>query len=76
MIGGAETVSRGILFLAEKVGSSAQGAASRYTANNPPTDSPIKFSPTTQKGLQGAQSFTAKAVQLSGKVRRSSVCTI
>jgi len=67
LIGGAETVSRGILFLAEKVGSSAQGAASRYTANNPPTDSPIKFSPTTQKGLQGAQSFTAKAVQLSGK---------
>jgi len=67
IVGGAEYLSRGILYGAEKLGSGMSSAASSYTTSTKPTDSPLVFSPTVKTGINKVHGFSTTAFDFTSK---------
>jgi len=75
IVGGAEYLSRGILFGAEKLGTGLNSVATSYTAKTKPTDSPLVFHPVVKGTVSGINSFSSVAFKFSSQVLNGIVNT-
>jgi len=67
IVGGAEYLSRGILYGAEKLGSGMSSVATTYTTKTKATESPLVFHPVVKTGINKVHGFSSTAFELTSK---------
>jgi hypothetical protein len=67
IITGAEYFSKGILTVAEKLGTSMSSSARNYTTTRPVTEKPLEFHPIARSGVSGLHDISTHAATVSSK---------